>query len=143
MKDGIEHYPNKDVQVPNKIARWLFYINLLPSIIGIVMVVVMLIFISVGHFTYMNLFRTILLIAGVFCEWVYFKIFRSVGNPRQKKSWTYSIVLNVLFISYYILDPFTKESLGWPLIMAVCPLLFLIASCYALQRCTLIVRGNQ
>jgi len=117
-----------------KTAKWLFYINLLPSILGVVMVVVMPIFTFSGHFTYMNLFRSLLFIAGVFCEWVYLKIFRPFEYFTEKTGWIYSIILNGVFILYYIINNLSKDYLTWPLIIAVYPLGFLIASCYALQK---------
>ena len=94
------------------------------------MIVVVFIFMLSGHFTYMNLFRDLLLTAGVFCEWLYFRIFRSFENAKAKTSWIYSIILNIVFILYYTIDP--KDPLKWPLAMALYPVFYLMASCYAL-----------
>jgi hypothetical protein len=134
MQDEIVINQHEGDQILIKIAKTLFYINLLPAILGIVMIVVMLIFISTGHFTYMNLFRNLLLIAGVFCEWIYLKKFRFPENSINKAGWIYSIILNVIFILYYIVCFMLNDPLAWPLLMAGYPLLFLVASCYALQR---------
>lgn len=134
MKDEIDNQNFGD-QLAIKIARTLFYINLLPSILGIVMIVVMLIFISTaGHFSWMNVFRCLLLIAGIFCEWIYLKKFRFPKNSTKTEGWIYSIILNAMFILYYIVCPLIKDPLTWPLAMAIYPLFFLITSGYALKR---------
>lgn len=112
-----------------RIANTLFWINLLPALVACCVSSFFLL-VSLTHPEGLGL--PMFLIIGLYCEWIYYKQ-RTDGEYLIKKfGWIYSIVINIIWIVFYIGCLFGRD-VRIMAILGIYPLAFLIASCYALM----------
>ena len=85
-----------------KIAKLLFRINLVPSIIAFFGVIMLIL--SWQHGELSKNIWTLLVGAGLIGQFLYFLQTKYVEFTYRKSFWLYSIILNIGFLVYYIIS---------------------------------------
>ncbi|MBB5396734.1 hypothetical protein HDC91_002795 [Mucilaginibacter sp. AK015] len=124
---------------PKKIAQLLFRINLLPSIIafgGLIMLIL-----SWGQAGIWDRAWTLLVGAGLIAQFLYFLQIKYEEFAHRKALWLYSIILNIVFLAYYltafiytIITNTLQVQAFWVIPFLSYPLAFLIFSCKAIRQ---------
>ncbi|HEY4196730.1 MAG TPA: hypothetical protein VGM63_14400 [Mucilaginibacter sp.] len=125
-----------------KIAKILFWVNLLPAIVASIVAFYMAIEslnfqLRPGEHKsptdYSAVFYFCLLVSGIFCEVVYYSKSKSIEYALKRTGWVYSILINIIFIALYIWMYITS---GPVTIFFLCiyPIAFLVLSCIALKK---------
>jgi hypothetical protein len=114
-----------------KIARQLFWINLLPSIVASAIFLFSFFFLVSSGFKDTSAWLGISLGPGVAAQFVYYKQMVDDDFTKTSWGWWYSMILNALIIVGYIVSIFVIPSSSWFLI--IYPIFFFSNSCAGLQ----------
>ena len=127
------YYKSTQSNIPEttKIARQLFWINLLPAIVASLIFIYSFFYLIVYGFKDDAAWLGISLGPGVAAQFVYYNQMIDAGFAQKRWAWWYSIILNAIIIVIYLVGIFIAPSSGWFLI--IYSIFFFSNSCAGLQ----------
>lgn len=134
MPTSITMYKSVDSVIikSTRIARWLFFINLAPTIIAGVAIILIFDKLKLSQFESVFYWLVMsLMLSGITVQYVYYQQMTNTDHVRNPYGWLYSIVINMLFIISYAVNFFRNPSL--PELMVIYPVVFLTLSIKGLR----------
>jgi uncharacterized membrane protein HdeD (DUF308 family) len=120
-------------QLLQRLATKLFWINLAPSVVAGVVVVVALLY-AILDFKQGSFYFALFLGSGLLCQWVYNKQRLSTEYAAKPIGWIFSVITNIIFLSPQVAFLFSKENGTFILLLMIYPISFLVVSFYALIK---------
>lgn len=114
------------------IARWLFFINLIPTIIACGIVLITFDQLERNHFgnTYDWIVLSLMLL-GIAMQYIYYRQMTNTYHALNPAGWVCSIIINTIFIVSHVVSSFrTLSSAG---LIIVYPIVFLVFSVKVLR----------
>jgi len=116
----------------SNIARWLFFINLIPTVIagGVIFIT----FNKLEQNSFRNIYDWIvlsLMLSGIALQYIYYRQTTNTDNVLNPVGWVFSIIVNAIFIVSYLVRFFSAPSFG--ALMIVYPAAFLVCSVKGLR----------
>ena len=115
-----------------KIAKWLFFINLVPALLA--GVVTILTFTNLVLSRFKSIYDWVLialLLLGLMAQYIYYQQMTNTDHVINPSGWKYSIIINIFFIIGHLANFIRNPSLV--ILMVVYPAIFLAISIKGLK----------